>query len=72
MPNYCVLEGNLIVSIIISENKEIAETVTGKSCVECPHKDVGTGWIYEGGTFSAPIIETLPEPIIEVLPNPTE
>jgi hypothetical protein len=55
MPNYGVVERNIIVNVIVAENKEIAETVTGRVCVELPHYDVGAGWTYEGGNFFAPI-----------------
>jgi hypothetical protein len=54
MPNYGILENTLITNVIVAETKEIAEQVTGKTCVELPPLNVGTGWTYEGGTFSAP------------------
>lgn len=58
MPNYGVVENDLITNVIVAENKEIAETVTNKLCVELPHYDVGIGWTYKGGIFSAPDVET--------------
>ena len=57
MANYGVLEGTLIVNIIVAETKEIAEQVTGKICVDLPPLNAGIGWTYEGGTFTAPVIE---------------
>jgi hypothetical protein len=69
MPNYGVVEKNIIVNVIVAENKEIAETATGQLCVELPHYNVGRGWTYEGGTFTAPVIET---PVVEAPTEPTK
>ena len=55
MINYAVIENEVIVNVIVAENKEIAETVTGKFCVELPPLNVGIGWAYKGGTFTAPV-----------------
>ncbi len=68
MPNYGVVENNVITNVIVAENKEIAETVTGQLCVELPHYDVGIGWTYEGGTFIRPVE---PEPTTSVDTEPT-
>jgi hypothetical protein len=68
MPNYGTLNGIVISNVITAESKEIAETVTGQSCVELPITDVGIGWTYESGTFSAPV---KPEPITSVNTKPT-
>jgi hypothetical protein len=54
MVNYGVIENDVIVNIIVAENKEIAETVTGKPCVELPSLNVGIGWAYKSGVFTAP------------------
>lgn len=69
MPNYAIVENKLITNIIVAETKEIAETVTGQTCIELPHYDVGRGWTYEGGTFTAPVIET---PVVEASTEPTK
>ena len=57
MPNYGVIENDVITNVIVAETKEIAETVTQLVCVEIPHYDVGVGWTYRGGRFSAPVVE---------------
>jgi hypothetical protein len=68
MPNYGTLNGIVINNIITAESKEIAETVTGQTCVELPPLDVGIGWTYENGTFSAPVE---PEPTTSADTKPT-
>lgn len=68
MPNYGTLNGIVINNVITAESKEIAETVTGQTCVELPPLDVGIGWTYENGTFSAPV---KPEPTTSVDTEPT-
>jgi creatinine amidohydrolase/Fe(II)-dependent formamide hydrolase-like protein len=62
MINYAVIENEVIVNVIVAENKEIAETVTGKLCVVLPPLNVGVGWAYKGGTFTAPVVEAPTEP----------
>lgn len=56
MANYGVIENDIITNIIVAANKEIAETVTGKTCVEVPLVDVGVGWTYKDGNFLSPEI----------------
>jgi hypothetical protein len=68
MASYGVLEGILIVNVIIAETKEIAEQVTGKTCVDLPPLNAGIGWTYENGTFTAPVE---PEPITNADTQPT-
>jgi hypothetical protein len=50
MPNYAVIENNKVSNIIVADSKEIAEEVTGLSCI-----DVTDGWDYgngiDGGDF---------------------
>jgi len=58
MADFGVLEGNLIVNVIVAETQQIAEAVTGKSCVAIPPLSGGIGWTYENGTFTAPVVET--------------
>lgn len=68
MADFGVLEGNLIVNVIVAETQGIAETVTGKPCIEIPPMCGGIGWTYENGTFTAPTVE---KPITsEAIPNP--
>jgi hypothetical protein len=62
MPNFGTVENNLITNIIVAETKEIAETVTGQTCVLLPPLEVGIGWTYEGGTFTAPVVKAPTKP----------
>jgi hypothetical protein len=57
MADYGVIENDIIENVIVAESKEIAETVTGKLCVELPPTNVGVGWAYKSGTFTAPVIK---------------
>lgn len=56
MANYAVLNNNNIVeNIIVADTKEIAEEVTGKTCVEYTDSNpAGIGWSYADGVFTAP------------------
>lgn len=57
MPNFAVLDHNNVVSnVIVAENKEIAEDVTGNICVPCEGTQyLGARW--NGNEFIMPIIE---------------
>ena len=57
MANFGVLDNNLIINILVCETKEIAEIVTGKTCIELPLTNVGIGWSYDGAEFTAPVVE---------------
>lgn len=39
MANFAVINGNIVENIIVADTKEIAETVTGKLCVEYTDKN---------------------------------
>ena len=55
MTNYAVLNGNIVANVIVAETKEIAETVTGLTCVEYTTENpAGIGWTYNGSTFEQP------------------
>jgi hypothetical protein len=60
MANYAVIENNEVINVIVADNKEIAEEVTGLTCI-----DVTDGWDYDNGIdgkmfFPIPIP---PEPV---------
>jgi hypothetical protein len=71
MANYAVIQNGIVTNIIVADTKEIAETVTGLTCIENENLPgtLGIGWSYDGTTFTAPVIE-LPteETIIEEAP----
>ena len=62
MANFAVIENDKVTNVIVADSKEIAETVTGKTCLDITDTYVGIGWDYVGGEFIAP---PAPEPIIE-------
>ena len=59
MANYAVIKDDIVNNVIVADTKEIAETVTGLTCIE--YENVpgapGIGWTYDGTNFSAPVIE---------------
>ncbi len=59
MANYAVIKDGLVTNVIVAESKEIAESVTGLTCVEVNNEPgaPGIGWSYDGSSFSAPITE---------------
>ena len=59
MSNYLVIENNIVINVIVANSKEIAESVTGLTCVEVPFEpgQPGIGWTYDGAEFTAPVVE---------------
>lgn len=59
MANYAVIKDGIVNNVIVADSKEIAEQVTGLTCIEyenVPGAPV-IGWTYDGTSFSAPVIE---------------
>jgi hypothetical protein len=56
MAEYAVIENGIVVNTIIAENKEVAEMITQKTCIEFSVEagEAGVGWAYNGTTFSRP------------------
>lgn len=55
MANFAVLSGNEVSNIIVADNLEIAEFVTGLKCVEYSSDEfVQIGYLYVDGVFVAP------------------
>ena len=55
MANYAVIENNKVANIIVADTKEIAEEVTGLTCVESTSENpahIGLG--FDGTTFEQP------------------
>jgi hypothetical protein len=55
--NYAVIENNIVTNIIVADTKEIAEEITGLTCI-----DYTDGWDYNNGIdggnfFPAPVTE---------------
>ena len=59
MANYAVIKDSIVNNVIVADTKEIAETVTGLTCVEIPFEPgaPGIGWTYDGAEFTAPVVE---------------
>jgi hypothetical protein len=59
MANYAVIKDGVVNNVIVADTKEIAETVTGLTCVEVPNESwaPGIGWSYDGAEFTAPVVE---------------
>jgi len=52
--NYAVINNNKVVDVIVAETKEIAESLTGKTCIGYELKDHTSpqpGWNYVDGEF---------------------
>jgi hypothetical protein len=62
MASYVVIKNGIVDNVIVADTKEIAEMVTGLSCIEIYNEpgDPGIGWLYDGTNFTAPVIE-IPE-----------
>jgi hypothetical protein len=66
MKNFAVLNHSTVENIIVCDSLEVAEAVTGKTCVEYAADNVAhIGLGYDGTTFEqppAPDVEPTPEP----------
>lgn len=51
MAQFAVIEGENVINTIIAESKEIAEELTGKTCIEFTTEPAGVGNTYVGGVF---------------------
>jgi hypothetical protein len=55
MANYAVIEEGLVVNVIVADSKEIAEEVTGKTCIEYTEENPsGIDWTWDGTSFIMP------------------
>lgn len=55
---FAVLTNDIVSNVIIAETKEIAEAITGTTCVEYTDENpVLIGWSYDGTNFTAPVEE---------------
>ena len=58
MANYAVIENSKVTNVIIADSKEIAEQVTGLTCVEITEENpTGIGWTYDRTSFINPFAE---------------
>jgi hypothetical protein len=59
MANYAVIKNGIVNNVIVADTKEIAEEVTGLTCVEVENVPgaPGIGWSYDDAEFTAPVEE---------------
>lgn len=58
MATFAVIENNTVTNVVVAETKEIAETVTGLTCIEYTEENpAGIGWGYDGINFVEPVRE---------------
>ena len=63
MATFAVLgPDNGVLNVIVAETKEIAEDVTGKTCVPCEGTQY-LGHLWNGSEFVAPVVEE--QPVVE-------
>jgi hypothetical protein len=61
MANYAVVQNDKVTNVIVADSKEIAEQVTGLTCVEYTDENPASiGWTYADGVFTAPVVEETP------------
>jgi hypothetical protein len=57
---FAVIINNIVNNLIIADTVEVAETVSGHTCIEyIDHTTVGIGWTYDGTNFIAPEPEVI-------------
>ena len=55
MANFAVIEEGVVTNVILADTLEVAQEVTGKTCVEYTEDSpAGIGWTYDGTKFIAP------------------
>jgi hypothetical protein len=58
MATFAEIKDGVVTNLIVADTKEIAEMVTGLTCVEyTPEDDVAIGGTYDGSVFTHPIVE---------------
>jgi hypothetical protein len=61
MANYAVVQNDKVTNVIVADSKEMAEQVTGLTCVEYTDENPASiGWTYADGVFTAPVVEETP------------
>ena len=56
MPNFAVIENELVINVILADTKDIAEEITGLTCIEfnLENNPAYIGGKYQNGIFSHP------------------
>jgi hypothetical protein len=59
MATFAEIQDGVVTNVIVADTKEIAELVTGLTCVEYTDSNpAGIGWTYDGKKFTPPVEET--------------
>jgi len=63
--NFAVISNGIVINLIAADTLEVAEAVSGQTCIEyTDHETVGKGWSYDGTNFVNLNPPTIPEPIL--------
>jgi hypothetical protein len=54
MSNFAVVENGIVLNTIVANSKQIAEEVTGKTCIEFTTEPASIGHIWDGEKFYPP------------------
>ena len=58
MAHFAEIKDGLVTNVIVADTKEIAELVTGLTCVEYTDSNpAGIGWTYDGSVFTPPAVQ---------------
>lgn len=63
MKNFAIIENGIVENIIIAESKSIAESLTGKTCVE--YDENGNNRAHIGLSYNNGVFEQLPTSPLE-------
>jgi uncharacterized Ntn-hydrolase superfamily protein len=60
MANFAVLHNKIVSNVIVCDSKEIAELVTGTTCIEYTNENpAGIGYTWDGSIFTKPTVEEI-------------
>ena len=59
MATYAVVNNNIVQNVIVAQSLEIAQEITGNTCIEYTDENpAAIGWAYDGKKFIAPTTES--------------
>jgi hypothetical protein len=69
MATFAEIQDGVVTNVIVADTKEIAELVTGLTCVEYTDKNPAyIGGTYDGKKFNAPVVEAPVTPEVATKP----
>ena len=55
MANFAIVKENIVENVIVAQSLEIAQEITGNTCIEYTDENpAGIGWTWNGTKFIAP------------------